>query len=220
MTAGRRAWAPLIAVLVGGALITGLLWVWPFSSFREGRSAEVQAAVQAAESLDARITARREAAAVADSVAAAEHRRFSEALDAHLLSVLDGGALIAWTEYQGSGAETPLAFLSAPEALWRAETQVAATLLGEFTGGIAEASVSDPQRVEGLDGLVVSVVDFRVDVASLEDVIALVLALDSRPDVILDEVKTGVDDGPQGTGRWSAELTLRWYRLPDTLEPQ
>ena len=82
-------------------------------------------------------------------------------------------------------------------------------------------AVSDPQPVEGLAGLVMSSVTFRVEVGSLlEDVIALALSLDTRPDVILDEVRTHVDDSPEGTGLWSADLALRWYRLPDTLEPR
>ena len=200
-------------------MIAGLLWVWPFASVRDARSADVEAAEQIAESLDSRLAALREAAAAADHAEADQHRRFSEALDEHLVSVLDGAALAAWA--QNPESEAPLAFLNVSEALWRSETQVAMSLLAGFKAGVAEVAVSDPQPVEGLAGLVMSSVTFRVEVGSLlEDVIALALSLDTRPDVILDEVRTHVDDSPEGTGLWSADLALRWYRLPDTLEPR
>ena len=218
MSGGLRARAPLIAVAAGGALVAGVLWVWPFASIRDARSADVAAAEGIAESLDARLAAGREAEATANDAEAAEHRRFSDTLDQHLMSVLDGEALAAWS--QELGTDAPLAFLNAAEARWRAETQAVSALLADHAVGVAEISVSDPQSVEGLDGLEMSGVSFRAAVDSLEDVIALVLALDSRPDVILDEVRTSADDGPHGTGLWWAELALRWYRLPDTLEPQ
>lgn len=212
--------SPLIGAAAGGALIAGLLWVWPFASVRDARSADVEAAEQIAESLDSRLAALREAAAAADHAEAEPHRRFSEALDEHLVSVLDGAALAAWAQNPESDTEAPLAFLNVSEALWRSETQVAMSLLAGFVAGVSEVAVSDPQPVEGLVGLVVSSVAFTVEVGSFEDVIALALSLDTRPDVILDEVRAHVDDGPEGTGLWSADLALRWYRLPDTLEPR
>ena len=221
MRGGPKVRAPLVGAAAGGALIAGLLWVWPFASVRDARSADVEAAEQIAESLDSRLAALREAAAAADHAEADQHRRFSEALDEHLVSVLDGAALAAWAQNPESDTEAPLAFLNVAEALWRSETQVAMSLLAGFEAGVAEVAVSDSQPVEGLAGLVMSSVTFRVEVGSLlEDVIALALGLDTRPDVILDEVKAHVDDGPEGTGLWSADLALRWYRLPDTLEPR
>ena len=220
MRGGPKSRAPLIGVAAGGALIAGLLWVWPFASVRDARSADVEAAEQVAESLDSRLAALREAAAAASHAEAGQHRRFSEALDEHLVSVLDGAALAAWAQNPESDTEAPLAFLNVSEALRRSETQVAMSLLAGFEAGVAEVAVTDPQPVDGLAGLVVSSVTFRVEVGSLEDVIALLLSLDTRPDVILDEVRTHVDDGPEGTGLWSGVLALRWYRLPDTLEPR
>lgn len=214
-----RARKPLLIAAVGGALITGLLWVWPFASAREGRSADVEAAVSTADALDARLVAFQEAAAAANDTETVEHLRFSASLDEHLVSVLDGEALVA-VQAEDPDGEVPVAFLNASEARWRAETQAAAGLLAGFTKGVSEVSVSDPQPVEGLDGLEMAGTSFRVAVDSLEEAITLLLALDSRPDVILDEVRVHPDDGPQGTGLWWAELSLRWYRLPETLTPR
>lgn len=215
-----RARVPQIVAVVGGALIAGLLWVWPFASVREGSSAHVAAAVSTAEALDARRTAFREAAAGVNDAEVAEHLRFSAALDEHLMSVLDSEALAAWAQTEEPDGDAPVAFLNATEARWRAETQAAARLLADFATGVSEVSVSDPQPVEGLEGLEMAGASFRVAVDSLEEAITLVLALDSRPDVILDEVRLNPDDGPQGTGLWWAELSLRWYRLPDSLAAQ
>ena len=215
-----RTKRPLIVVGIGGALIAGLLWVWPFASIREGRSADVEAAASTADVLGARLAALQEAAAAVNDTEAAEHLRFSAALDEHLVSVLDSEALVAWAQAEERDSDAPVAFLNAAEARWRAETQVAAGLLADFATGVSEVSVSDPQPVEGLDGLEMAGTSFRVAVDSLEDAISLVLALDARPDVILDEVRVNPDDGPQGTGLWWAELNLRWYRLPETLAPR
>ena len=132
MSGGSKVRAPLIGAAAGGALIAGLLWVWPFASVREARSADVEAAEQIAESLDSRLAALREAAAAADHAEADQHRRFSEALDEHLVSVLDGAALAAWAQNPESDTEAPLAFLNVSEALWRSETQVAMSLLAGF----------------------------------------------------------------------------------------
>ena len=215
-----RARAPLIIAGVGGALIAALLWVWPFASARDGDSAAVKAAVSTAEALDARLAAFEKAAAAVNDTEAVEHLQFAATLGEHLLSVLDSEALVAWTQAEPPDTDAPVAFLNAAEARWRAETQVAAELLADFATGVSEVSVSDPQPVEGLDGLEMAGASFRVAVGSLEEVITLVLALDARPDVILDEVRVNPDDGPQGTGLWWAELSLRWYRLPETLAPQ
>lgn len=215
-----KAKRPLIVAAVGGALIAGLLWVWPFASIREGRSADVGAAVSTAETLDARLVALQEAAVAANDTEAAEHLRFSAALDESLVSVLDSEALIAWAQTEDPDGDAPVAFLNAAEARWRAETQVAAGLLANFSTGVSEVSVSDPQPVEGLDGLEMAGTSFRVAVDSLEEAITLALALDSRPDVVLDEVRVNPDDGPLGTGLWWVELNLRWYRLPETLAPR
>ncbi|MYA40501.1 MAG: hypothetical protein F4Z31_01730 [Gemmatimonadetes bacterium] len=213
-----RARARLVIVAIGGALVAGVLWVWPLASIRDGRSAEVEAAASRADALDAQLAAHREAVAAGSTDEAAEHRRFSENLEEHLESMLDNAALAAWSESPEPRGDTPLAFLSEPEARWRAETQAAAALIEDFAVAVAEVSVSDPQPVEGLNGLEMAGATFRVAVDSLEDAIALSVALDSRPDAILDEVRVSVDDGPQGTGLWWTELSLRWYRLPDTLE--
>ena len=211
---------PLIVAGVGGALIAGLLWVWPFASVRGGSTADLAAAASTAEALDARLVAFQDAAAAVDDIETAEHLRFSASLDEHLVSVLDSEALVAWAQAEEPDGDAPVAFLNAAEARWRAETQVAAGLLAGFATGVSEVSVSDPQPVEGLDGLEMAGASFRVAVDSLEEAITLVLSLDSRPDVILDEVRVNPDDGPQGTGLWWAELNLRWYRLPESLAPQ